>query len=174
MLFWHVGGAVFLFRMVFRDPHVDLRFLVAGAILPNVIDLLLGVSLQTEPHRIGRGLGHTLLLAAAVMAAGMGVTRARSTARRRAVAVAVGVMFHLLLDGMWVAPDVLLWPLAGSNLPGGLEGEWSGLPASLRKHPIRLVQEMVGLAYLVWLGRRGRLSDPTRRSRLWRTGIIGQ
>lgn len=163
---------MFLFRRVFRDPHVDLRFLVAGAVLPNVIDLLLGVSLHTEPYRIGRGLGHTLLLSAVVMAAGMWVTRPRSTARRRAVAVAVGAMFHLLLDGMWVVPDLLLWPLAGGRLPGGIEGEWSGLPASLLEHPAKLVQEAAGLAYLVWLGHRGRLGDPARRSRLWRTGVL--
>lgn len=172
MLLWHVAGAVFLFRRVFRDPHVDLRFLAAGAILPNLIDLLLGLVLHPEPHRIGRGPGHTLLVAAVAMLAGMWVTRPRTKSRKRAVALAVGVMFHLLLDGMWSAPDLVLWPLAGGRLPYGIEGEWSALPSSFQEHPIRLVQEALGLAYLVWLVRRGRLSDPERRSRLWRTGII--
>ena len=172
MLLWHVGGAVFLFRTVFRDPDVDLRFLVAGAVLPNVVDLPVGLLLHAEPHRIGRGLGHTLVLAVALMTVGMWVTRVRSPARRRAVAVAVGVMFHLLLDGMWTVPDLLLWPLPGWDLPRGVSGEWSGLPGSVFEHPIRLGQEVAGLAYLVWLGHRARLVDPAWRSRLWRTGMI--
>ena len=33
MLFWHVGGAVLLFRVLFKDLGVDLRFLTAGALL---------------------------------------------------------------------------------------------------------------------------------------------
>lgn len=172
MLFWHVGGAVFLFRRVFRDPHVDLRFLVAGALLPNLVDLPVGMVLHAEPFRTGRGLGHTLLLSVAVMTVGMWVTRSRSKARRRAVAVAVGVMFHLLLDGMWTVPDLLLWPLPGWDFPTGAEGEWSGLPGSLLDQPIRLVQEAVGLAYLLWLGRRAGVSGPEGRSRLWRSGTI--
>ena len=51
MLFWHVGGAVFLFRALFKDPDVDLRFLMAGAVLPDVIDITVGLS---DPARRSR------------------------------------------------------------------------------------------------------------------------
>lgn len=172
MLFWHIGGAVFLFRWVFKDPLVDLRFLAAGALLPNVVDMAASIAVEAGWQGIGRGAGHTLLLSAVVMVLAMSVTRPRTRGRRRAVAVAVGVMFHLLLDGMWTAPELLLWPLAGWDLPSGFEAEWAGLPDSFLESPLRPVQELAGLGYLVWLGRRARLRDPALRSRLLRAGTI--
>ena len=174
MLFWHVGGAVFLFRRVFRDSRADLRFLVAGALLPDALDAVVVVWRHPDTNGAGRGLGHTLLLSAFVMALGMLVTHRHTMARKRVVVLSVGMMFHLLLDGMWAATDLLLWPLPGSGFPDGVEGEWSDLPESLFQHPLRLVQEVVGLAYLLWLVRRADLSDPVARSRLLRSGIIEQ
>lgn len=172
MLFWHIGGAVFLFRTLFKDPDVDLRFLAAGAILPDVIDLPIGLLLQADQFRTGRVYGHTLLFSIGVLMVGMWTTRPRSRDRQRGMAVAVGVMFHLLLDWIWVTPELLLWPLSGWGFPTGIEGDWSGLPGSLLHNPARPAQEVGGLAYLLWLGHRSGLSDPARRSRLWRTGTI--
>ena len=120
----------------------------------------------------GRSYGHALVFALAVLVVGMWVTDRRTGNRRRAVAVAVGIMFHLLLDLMWLMPEVLLWPLAGGGLLEGGPGDWSGLPASLFGNPVRMAQEAGGLAYLIRLGHRAGLADPGRRSRLWRTGTI--
>ena len=172
MLFWHVGGAVCLFRILFKDPGVDLRFLAVGALLPDVVDALVGLARRSEPFVSGRFPGHSLLFAAAVLAVGLLVTNRGSTRRRRAMAAAVGIMFHLLLDAMWLWPEVLLWPLEGGGVPAGSPGDWSGLPGSLLDNPLRLLQEIAGLVYLVWLFGRADLSDATRRSRLWRTGTI--
>ncbi len=172
MVFWHIGGTVFLFRVVFRDPLVDLRFLAAGALLPNVLDTVVGILINQGSGRIERGLGHSLLAAVVVAVLGMWMSRPRTIGRRRAVALVVGILFHLLLDGIWALPGLLLWPLAGTNLPSGSALEWSGLPDALLQHPIRLLQEAVGLLYLGWLGRRARRLDPSPWSRLLRTGII--
>lgn len=172
MLFWHIGGSIFLFRVIFRDPQVDLRFLAAGALLPNVIDALVGVLIHEGSYRFERGLGHTLLAAVTVAVLGMWVTRPRTPGRRRAVGVTVGILFHLLLDGIWTVPGLLLWPLAGTNLHSGSAAEWSGVPGAFLGHPTRLVQEAVGLFYLVWLVHRARRSDPVAWFRLLRTGII--
>lgn len=167
MLFWHVGGAVFLFRLLFRDPGVDLRFLAAGALLPDAVDLIVGLLRDPEPFLTGRFYGHSLSFAAAVLAVSMWATVRGSARRRRAVAVAVGIMFHLLLDAMWLWPEVLLWPLPDGGLPAGSPGDWS-----LRADPARLAQEAAGLVYLIWLSVHAGLTDPGRRSHLWRTGGI--
>ena len=172
MLFWHVGGSVLLFRVLFKDPGVDLRFLAAGALLPDAVDVIVGLTRNSEPFASGRFYGHSLLFALAVLAVGMWVTDRGSARRRAAVAVAVGIMFHLLLDAMWLWPEVLLWPLGGGGFLTGSPGDWSGLPGSLLDNPARLAQEAGGLAYLIWLSGRAGLSDATRRSRLWRTGTI--
>ena len=172
MLFWHVGGAVCLFRILFKDPGVDLRLLAVGALLPDAIDALVGLARGSEPFVSGRFYGHSLLFAAAVLAVGMLVTDRDSTRRRRAMAAAVGIMFHLLLDAMWLRPEVLLWPLGGWDVLAGSPGDWSGLPGSLLGNPLRLAQEVAGLVYLAWLFGRAGLSDAARRSRLWRTGTV--
>lgn len=173
MVFWHVGGAVFLFRLLFRDPGVDLRFLASGAFLPDAVDLLVGVVQAQEPGVTGRSYGHSLLVAVALLAVGMLTTERGGAGRKRAVVLAVGAMFHLLLDAMWLWPEVLLWPLVGGFSPAGAPGDWTGFPGSLTGDPARLVQEAAGLVYLTWLLRRAGLSDGAKRSRLWRTGVIG-
>ena len=172
MLFWHVGGAVFLFRTLFKDPRVDLRFLASGALLPDAVDVLTGLVRSPEPFVTGRFYGHSLLFAVAVLAVGMWATARGSPRRRRAVAAAVGIMFHLLLDAMWLWPEVLLWPLGGGGFLAGSPGDWSGLPDSLLASPLRLAQEAAGVLYLIRLAGRARLSDRARRSHLWRTGTI--
>ena len=172
MLFWHLGGAVFLFRALFKDSGADLRFVAAGAVLPDAVDAIIGLLPHSERLVTGRSYGHALVFALAVLVVGMWVTDRRTGNRRRAVAAAVGIMFHLLLDLMWLMPEVLLWPLAGGGLLEGGPGDWSGLPASLFGNPVRMAQEAGGLAYLIRLGHRAGLADPGRRSRLWRTGTI--
>ena len=167
MLFWHVGGAVFLFRLLFRDPGVDLRFLLAGALLPDAVDLIAGLLRDPDPLLTGRFYGHSLFFAAAVLAVGMLATDRGRVGRKRAVVLAVGIMFHLLLDAMWLWPEVLLWPLPEGGLLEGRPGDWS-----MRPDPARLTQEAAGLVYLIWLSARSRLSDPARRAQLWRTGTI--
>ncbi len=38
MIFWHLGITVLIARYVFRDPNMDLRWLMLGSLLPDVID----------------------------------------------------------------------------------------------------------------------------------------
>ena len=56
MLFWHLGATMWLFRWIFRDPKVDVRFLLLGAILPDLIDLPLGTLFGSD--RFATGDGH--------------------------------------------------------------------------------------------------------------------
>ena len=120
----------------------------------------------------GRFYGHSLLVAVALLAAGMLTTERGGAGRKRAVVLAVGVMFHLLLDAMWLLPEVLLWPLVGGLSLAGTPGDWAGFPSSFTGNPARLAQEAAGLVYLMWLLRRAGLSDGAKRSRLWRTGTV--
>lgn len=162
MLFWHLGGSLFLFRYLFRDPAVDVRFLMAGAVLPDLLDKPTGLIF----FGTARVFGHTLVFFAALLTAVLLLTRRGKPSRRRWMALAVGVMFHLLLDGMWTLRDTLLWPFFGWEFPAGVPNDWTTFRWSL------LAQEVAGLAYLLWLWRRYNLSDPTRRRNLLKTGVI--
>ena len=172
MLFWHVGGSVLLFRYLFRDPGVDLRFLAAGAIISDVIDKPIGRIIWADHFRTGRVFGHTLLFFAVVLAVAMVLTERGTGRRKQWVAFSVGIMFHLILDAMWVTPETLLWPVLGSSFPPGVEDYWAGLLGRIVGDPSVVLEEVAGLAYLVYLWRRAGLADPDRRERLRRAGII--
>ena len=161
-----------IFRYVFRDPKVDLRFLAVGALLPDLIDKPLGtILLPAVFNGNGRVVGHTLLFSTVLMLVVLLATR-RGRIRRRWMALAVGSLIHLLLDAMWTVQETLLWPAFGWAFPPGIPEYWSNLLDSLLSDPWRIFQELVGLGYLLFLWRKAGLSDPERRSELLRTGRV--
>jgi len=172
MIFWHVGGTIAIFRYVFRDPKVDLRFLALGSLLPDLIDKPLGtIFFPALFNSSSQLIGHTLLFSMVLMSVVLLVTR-RGRPRRRWMALAVGSLLHLLLDAMWTVQETFLWPAFGWEFPPGIPEYWSGLLERLFSNPWRIVQEVAGLAYLVYLYRKSRLSDPQRRLELYRTGRV--
>ena len=162
--------AVLVFRVVYRDPKVDLRLLALGAVLPNLIDKPLTL-LFPDAFPAGRTVAHTLAVSAAVMTVVLLATR-RGRRRRAFMAVAIGMLLHLALDAMWTEPEVLFWPVLGVEFPadaGG--GGWPSVVASLMS-PWTWVLEVVGLAYLVVLYRTAGLTNPVARSAFVRDGRL--
>jgi membrane-bound metal-dependent hydrolase YbcI (DUF457 family) len=172
MILWHLGGTIAIFRYVFRDPNVDLRFLALGALLPDLLDKPLGtVIFPAVFNSSSQVIGHTLLFSIALMSVVLLTTR-RGRVRRRWMALAVGALIHLLLDAMWTVQETFLWPAFGWEFPPGLPDYWSGLLERLLADPWRILQEAVGLGYLIYLYRKARLSDQERRSELLHTGRV--
>lgn len=172
MIFWHVGGTIAIFRYVFRDPKVDLRFLALGALLPDLIDKPLGTLMFPALfNSSSQVIGHTLLFSIILMVAVLLATR-RGRVRRRWMAVAIGALIHLLLDAMWTVQETFLWPAFGWEFPPGVPEYWSALLERFISNPWRILQEVIGLGYLIYLYRRAHLSDPMRRSELLRTGRV--
>lgn len=110
----HLGIAAGLaWLLAFRWPsiRVDYRVLLAGAILPDLIDKPLGSLLGLQ----ARLWAHTLIFLAALAA----LSRLRPL---RGVAwLALGVAVHLALDMIWFEPNVALWPLYGWSFPTGVQ-----------------------------------------------------
>ncbi len=171
MLFWHTGATLWLFRWIFRDPKVDVRYLLLGALLPDILDLPLGTLLFAEAFSTGEIFFHSLTLAAVFMAVVLLTTR-RGRRRRAFMAVGVGWLFHLMLDALWTVPVVLFWPFFGLEIPMGASPFWPLAWERALSDPWRWVLEAVGLAYLVWLWFATGLNDPERRKGLWTTGRI--
>ena len=146
MILWHVAGSIFLFRWIFRDPKVDLRLLVVGAILPDAIDLIAGVFIG-EPSR--QRWGHALVVPAAVAVLIL-LTNRRGRRRRQLMTVVVAWLFHLVLDGVWMREQTFLWPLFGSDFAPWPEGTaWSRALSD----PWRFLKEAIGFGYLLLLWR---------------------
>jgi hypothetical protein len=169
-LFWHVGATVAFIRYAFRDESMDLRFLALGAILPDLIDTPVGFALWSTFGSV-RLAAHTLAFAALLLALVAVLTR-RGRPRKRWVAFAVGVLLHLIFDGMWRSPETLWWPFFGwefaltSFASVGDYLEW--LLTDLRTWGF----EALGLAYLAVLARRSDLTDASARRDLFKTGRI--
>jgi hypothetical protein len=170
VLFWHLGATLWLFRWIFRDPKVDVRFLLAGAILPDLIDLTVGTGVLADRYSTGELWFHSLLLPAAYMTAVVVLTR-RGRRRRAFMAVGIGWLFHLLLDGMWANQEVFLWPFFGA-IPPGDAPFWPLAWERALSDPWRWVKEAIGLGYLIWMWMALGLADRDRRVGVIKTGRL--
>lgn len=171
MFFWHVGGALFIARWVFRDPRMDLRVLALGAILPDLIDKPIGSLIFHGYFETGRIYGHTLLFAVLLLASVMAFTRRGTVVRRRWMALPIGVFIHLLLD-IPLENATFWWPFLGFEFPPFEDGALSDLLGYLARSPWVILQEALGLAYLVLLYRKTGLGEPARRRELVSTGTL--
>lgn len=149
MVLWFVGFALVVTWLVFHDPAVDYRVLVAGALVP---DLLLG-------------LGHTLLAPAAALVVVMLVTRGRRAARRRWLVLPIGMFLHLIADGAWIDAGTFWWPFSGVDLS-------TSVPSFDHVWAVVVLEELAGLAAIIWFVVRFRLTDPAVRAAFARTGRL--
>ena len=157
MLLWFAGMSVVAVWAVFKDPAIDLRLVIAGALLPDAIDVWSG-------HR---WIAHTVLASVVLLTVVMAMTRGRRRLRRQLLALPIGTFLHLVLDGMWTDRDVFWWPAFDSGF-----GE-RDIP-SIARGLANLPFEIIGALALVWAWRRFRLGEPGRRRYFLTTGRIGR
>lgn len=170
MLFWHVGASMAFVRYAFRDPMMDLRFLALGAVLPDLIDLPIGIAMWSTLSNV-RLAAHSMLFAAAILVAVLIATR-RGVWRKRLILLAVGALLHLVLDAMWQSPDTLWWPFFGSGLAATEFATYGDYVTNLVSNPIMWLGEAAGASYVVYLFMRSGLRDRSARSSFLRTGIV--
>lgn len=171
MLLWHLGASLWLFRWIFRDPKVDVRFLLLGAIVPDLVDLPIGTIVLAERFATGELWFHSLVIPSLFMATVIVVTR-RGRRRRAWMALGVGWLFHLLLDAMWIDQDVFLWPFFGWEIPAGQMPFWTLAWERAISDPWRWVKEAAGFAYLAWLWIALGLNHGERRQLTLETGRL--
>ena len=156
MVLWFAGIAVVVVWLVFRDPSLDYRLVVVGALLPVAVAVVAG----------GPWLAHTLVGSAALLAAVMVGTRGRRDRRRRLLALPIGTFLHLVLDGVWTRTELFWWPVFGLSFPGEVP--------SFERGFLNVPLELAGAVALAWAWRRFRLDEPGRRATFVRTGRLGR
>lgn len=171
MFLWHVGMTVLIARYVFRDPAMDLRWVVLGSVLPDLIDKPIAAILFHETFHTHRVYGHALVFPVALMVAGLLLTRRGSTARKAAFGVVIGVFVHLVLDGAWTSPEGFLWPFFGWSFPPVAGSDLPTLLRHMLTDPWVWAGEAAGAAYLVYLWRRY-LSSKGALAAALRTGRV--
>ncbi len=170
MLFWHLGATTAITRYTFRDERMDLRFLMLGAILPDLVDTPIGLLWYRHLHTV-RLVTHSLPFAAVVMTGVLLATR-RGRPRKRWMPLAIGLLLHLFLDAMWADPATLWWPLLGWSFTADAASTVGGYLRDLFTNPVMWAGEAVGVLYLAYLWRAGQMADPARRTAFVATGRI--
>jgi hypothetical protein len=100
----HRTGAILRFA--------DYRIIAIGALLPDLIDKPLALlDLGSS-----RWIGHSLALALVLFV--MGFVSLGRNRKILLLSLATGCLFHLIQDGMWSSPRILLWPAFGWFVSG--------------------------------------------------------
>jgi inner membrane protein len=166
LLFGHVGitlGAATLVNGAINNRHsktswfaslsryIDIRFLLVGSLLPDIIDKPVGQYILRDTFSNGRIFSHSLLFLVLISAAGFYLYK-----RHRQVwmlPLAIGTFTHLVFDEMWNAPATLFWPLLGFTFEKIELTDWlSNIFRELFSNPRVYIPEIVGLAILLWFG----------------------
>jgi LexA-binding, inner membrane-associated putative hydrolase len=129
---------------------IDLRVLLTGSLLPDLDKLTGRLVFGTFG---GRLFCHSLLFLLIIATAGLCLYLIRR--KNRLLVLGLGVLMHLVLDGMWFDLQTLLWPSLGFSFPtiertGWLQGVFHRLFTS----PSIYMPEALGvvmLACFAWL-----------------------
>jgi inner membrane protein len=130
---------------------VDIRILLIGSLLPDIIDKPIGRFFFKDTFNNGRIFSHTLLFLVVLIVGGLILYLARR--KNWLLVLAFGTFTHLILDGMWKEPRTLLWPLYGFSFPQYPESIRSWLDSILSYvtgSPWVLIPEILGLAIIAW------------------------
>jgi hypothetical protein len=153
---WFVGPAVLIVWAVFRSPAADYRLVAVGALIP-LVEIPFG-----SPRLL-----HSLAGAAVLLAAVMVGARGHRLVQRSLLALPIGMLLHLVLDGAWTDTHAFWWPLFG------LSWSESALP-EIGRGALNLLLELAGALACVFAYRRFRLDEPERRSLFVQTGRVGR
>jgi len=120
MLFWFVGTAAASVWFIFGDPQFNYRYVIIGAVLPDIIEVWFG---KAGPFH---SVVTSVILLTVVMMASIG---ARSR-RKRWLAGVIGVFMHLVFDGAFLDTKMFWWPISGisfsgESLPSVSRGWWN-------------------------------------------------
>ena len=128
--------------------YLDIRWLLVGSLLPDIIDKPVGIYLFKDTFDNGRIFSHTLLFLIVISAIGFYLFKKHHQVWM--LALAAGTFSHLILDAIWETPATLFWPLLGINFPRIDVEDWLHIIfKKLFSDPSVYVPEAVGLAVLL-------------------------
>jgi membrane-bound metal-dependent hydrolase YbcI (DUF457 family) len=151
MILWHLGMTTLAVRYVYRDPGMDLRWVLAGSLLPDLVDKPIGSVFFVDHFGAHRLFAHALVFPVVMLLAALILTRRRSPLRRGSIGLVIGTLFHLVLDGAWAEPEAFLWPFFGWSFPPTAPVALGPLLRAMVSDPWVWAGEAAGAAYLAYL-----------------------
>ena len=108
------GPSAKFWTLVKRARGLDLRFIIIGSLLPDIIDKPIGLYFFRDTFGTGRLYCHTILFATLLFLAGFLINICLK--KNFMLMLVFGTFSHLILDSMWQKPRVLFWPLFGFSI----------------------------------------------------------
>jgi inner membrane protein len=171
MILWHLGVTAAVIFLTLGRRGIDYRMVMFGALLPDLIDKPIGRVFFADQFENGRIFAHTLLFST-VLLLGIQLFLRGRTARRWFI-VPIAAVIHQVLDGMWNEPVTFFWPLFTTRFPRDPVGDyWLRVLMRPLEEPIVLLQEVIGLALLLYIASAYRLWERDRRTQFIRTGYL--
>ncbi len=131
--------------------YLDIRWLLVGSLLPDIIDKPVGQYFFRDTFNNGRIFSHSLLFLILISAAGFILYKKKN--QKWLLALAVGTLAHLVLDEIWQTPQTIFWPFLGFTFPAvELEGWASNIWYAIFTDPKYYITEIVGLIVLILFG----------------------
>ncbi len=128
---------------------IDIRLLLIGSLLPDIIDKPIGRFFFQDTISNGRIISHTLLFLILIALAGLYLYQSRG--KTSLLAVSFGTFTHLIFDQMWRTPRTLFWPIYGFTFDRMDLTDWiPNILHTLMTDPQVYIPELVGTAILVW------------------------
>lgn len=129
--------------------HIDIRILLIGSLLPDVIDKPTGLFFFRETFSNGRIFSHTLLFLFLITVAALYFHM--HYGKTWLLALSFGTLTHLMFDQMWRTPRTLFWPLLGPNFERmDISNLIVNIFDALFTDPVVYVPELVGAVTLIW------------------------
>jgi len=169
----HIGITLLLCFIIFTflKEKIDYRFLLVGAILPDLIDKPIGDYIFYDAFQNGRIFAHTILFVLLLTAVAVYVERKYRFAGMGVLAL--GAIAHLAEDQIWNSPRTVLWPLLGWEFPKYELSDYSGyIWYQLTHNPSAYVPEIIGLIIIAGFVWRFELYRPERVMAFVRTGRL--
>ncbi len=148
------GGLWLAQRGFQRFVHADYRWVALAAVLPDVVDKILILTILGHRYQTGQIYSHTLLLHGLAFAAIL-------LWKRDWLVYSLAFSGHLILDRMWRYPETLFYPLLGDRFStwvdlSTLRAMAEAYAGIYRERPLLWVLELGGvivLAAFVWQAR---------------------
>ncbi|OOM05679.1 hypothetical protein CLOSAC_45480 [Clostridium saccharobutylicum] len=122
---------------------------MVGAILPDLIDKPIGACLFRNTFHNSRIFAHTLLFSVLLMLIGLYIVNKHK--KNKILLLGIGTSIHLILDSMWLYPEILFWPYFGWRFPVRPEGNWVQSDIiRLATDPSYYLPELIGIIIIAY------------------------
>lgn len=157
IFFGHLGPAVAAVRIgekilgksTEKELNIDYRFVLVGAVLPDLIDKPIGMFFLRNVFHNSRLFAHAIIFA--VILTAIGIYRNYKYKKNGILMLGIGSFIHQILDSMWHFPKIALWPFLGLKFPTRAEGRWvSDDFTRLISDPTCYGPELIGLIIILY------------------------